>query len=534
MAATSPSRIVALDVVRGAAVMGILAMNIVAFAMPLQAYFNPFAYGADSAIDIAAYAFNFVLVDGKMRGLFTFLFGASMLLVIELAEAKGQSAASVTYRRQIWLLVFGAIHFYLIWFGDILMSYALIGMIAFFFRRLGVGALVAWGSALLLLQLTIVSASAAYAHSLAAAMSGPAPGSETVREWKEFAGDFAVPSAAKLQEIFALHLGPWTGIVREQVTDHLGDPFLFAFLFGPETLAYMLFGMAALKSGFLAGAWADRRYEWVALIGLGTMIPVYAIICWVLFADGFTVPGIFTWYMAATIPFRPVMVVGYAALIIVLTRNGGWLVERIAAAGRAAFTNYLGTSIVMTGIFYGWGLGLYGALSRAELWLVVLAMWVVMLLWSKPWLDRFRYGPIEWLWRSLARWELQPMRKRVAAFRGRRGLDPPEALVGGLAAEAGTVARQQRVGRLVEQLDGPLEHPAKLDHVLDQLVREAVGFDAEPRRRLDQLGDLGERLGAELAGFALERMRRNHERAVFCSRIACSIWPTDLMPSSRK
>ncbi|MBA3834514.1 MAG: DUF418 domain-containing protein, partial [Sphingomonas sp.] len=101
------------------------------------------------------------------------------------------------------------------------------------------------------------------------------------------------------------------------------------------------------------------------------------------------------------------------ALIILATRGGGWLTERIAAAGRAAFTNYLGTSILMTGLFYGWGLGLYGSLGRAELYLVVFAMWALMLLWSKPWLDRFAYGPFEWLWRSLARWDVQPMRKRV-------------------------------------------------------------------------------------------------------------------------
>ena len=413
MATTSPNRIVTLDIVRGVAVMGILAMNIVAFAMPIQAYFNPFAYGAASTVDIAAYAFNFVLIDGKMRGLFTFLFGASMLLVIELAEAKGESAASVTYRRQLWLLVFGAIHFYLIWFGDILMSYALVGMVAFFFRRLGVRALIAWGVALLMIQLALMAASAAHVHSLAAAVSGPSPSADAIREWNGFAADFAVPSAAKLQEMMALYLGPWTGIVHEQVGENLGDPLFFSLLFGPETLAYMLFGMAALKSGFLTGAWAERRYERIALIGFGLTIPAYAVLCVLLFRDGFTVPGIFTWYMSATIPLRPVMVVAYAALIIDLTRNGGWLVDRIAAAGRAAFTNYLGTSLVMTFIFYGWGLGLFSSVGRAELWLVVIAMWVLMLAWSKPWLDRFCYGPFEWLWRSLARWQVQPLRKRL-------------------------------------------------------------------------------------------------------------------------
>jgi len=390
--------------------MGILAMNIVAFAMPIQAYFSPAPYGSESAVDYAAYAFNFVLVDGKMRGLFSFLFGASMLLVIQLAQSKGVSAASVTYRRQFWLLIFGLIHFYLIWFGDILVGYALTGMVAYFFRNKGAKALIAWGIALVALQFAIMAASAAHAYSLAAALADPGASAAAVKEWNEFAGDFTA-SPAKLQEIVALHLGPWAGVVGAQVEEHLWDPLIFSLLFGPETLAYMLFGMAALKSGFLTGDWAERRYERIAFIGLGLTIPVYAILCWLLFADGFTVTGIFTWYMAATVPFRPVMVAAYAALIIILTDQGGWLVERIAATGRAAFTNYLGTSILMTAIFYGWGLGLYGSVGRAELYLFVIAAWVLMLAWSKPWLDRFAYGPLEWAWRSLSRWEVQPMRK---------------------------------------------------------------------------------------------------------------------------
>src|SRR3712207_4968297 len=98
-AVTEPDRIASLDVVRGVAVMGILAMNIVAFAMPFGAYMNPFAYGLETWADMASWAFSFVFVDGKMRGLFSFLFGASMLLVIERAEASGQSPARVHYAR---------------------------------------------------------------------------------------------------------------------------------------------------------------------------------------------------------------------------------------------------------------------------------------------------------------------------------------------------------------------------------------------------------------------------------------------------
>src|SRR5688572_22594258 len=109
MATTSSQtdRLATLDLVRGVAVMGILAMNIVAFAMPMAAYINPLAYGSEGPIDFASYAFSFVLIDGKMRGLFSFLFGASMLLVIERAEARGESAAATHYRRMLVLLLFG-------------------------------------------------------------------------------------------------------------------------------------------------------------------------------------------------------------------------------------------------------------------------------------------------------------------------------------------------------------------------------------------------------------------------------------------
>ena len=105
------------------------------------------------------------------------------------------------------------------------------------------------------------------------------------------------------------------------------------------------------------------------------------------------------------------MAIGYAALIILLSRSGGAAVARFTAVGRAAFTNYLGSSILGTAIFYG--LKLYGTLDRVHVTLFVPLFWMLMLLWSKPWLDRFAYGPFEWAWRSLARWKVQPMRKRL-------------------------------------------------------------------------------------------------------------------------
>ena len=114
---------------------------------------------------------------------------------------------------------------------------------------------------------------------------------------------------------------------------------------------------------------------------------------------------------------RPLLALAYAALVILAVRSGTvpWLTERLAAAGRMAFSNYLGTSLVMTTIFYGYGLGLFGQLHRAQLYWLVLGQWLLILGWSKPWLRRFRYGPFEWAWRSLARFELVSFRQAIAS-----------------------------------------------------------------------------------------------------------------------
>src|SRR3546814_4576029 len=120
MNAATNRRFESLDAIRGVAVMGILAMNIVAFALPFSAYSNPAAGGPPAPADLATWVFDFVFVDSKMRGLFSLLFGASTLLVIERAAAQGRSQEAAHYARMIWLALFGLAHFYLIWFGHIL------------------------------------------------------------------------------------------------------------------------------------------------------------------------------------------------------------------------------------------------------------------------------------------------------------------------------------------------------------------------------------------------------------------------------
>ena len=417
-AASEPGpRIVALDVVRGVAVLGILAMNIVAFAMPFNAYMNPAAYGLESNLDLASWAISFVFVDGKMRGLFSFLFGASALLVIERAQASGQSAARVHYSRMLWLLVFGLAHFYFIWFGDILSGYALLGLILYFFRNMAPRRLVVAGGILIVVQLIFFLGITFATGMLREAATAPRPNPKAMVQWQEMSEQFGALSAQGLADKLSLFHGPYIGLVRDRLIERGAEPFESLLFFGWETLAYMLFGMAALKTGFFKGKWRALDYFKVAVMGFAITVPAYALLAWVMASDGFSIPIQFAVGLAATVPFRPLMVLAYAALIILLASRTGWLTARLAAAGRAAFSNYLGTSLIMTTLFYGYGVGLYGTMSRAELWLVVLPMWALMLLWSKPWLDRFRYGPFEWLWRSLSRWRLEPMRRSAPAAR---------------------------------------------------------------------------------------------------------------------
>jgi uncharacterized protein len=246
---------------------------------------------------------------------------------------------------------------------------------------------------------------------LAQAVALPDADAAALDQWQGIEDQFGILSGQPLADKLALFRGAYAGLVETRLMQRTFEPLISLSLFGWETLAYMLLGMAALKSGLFKGEWSPRLYRRIAAIALAISLPAYAVLAWQMTRAGFSIPSVMLYSLAAPTIFRPIMVIGYVALIMLLARRGGAFLDRIAAAGRVAFTNYLGTSLIMTTLFYGHGLGLYGSMSRASLWLVVIAMWGLMLLWSKPWLERFLYGPFEWLWRSLSRWERQPMRR---------------------------------------------------------------------------------------------------------------------------
>ncbi|WP_150295447.1 DUF418 domain-containing protein [Sphingobium estronivorans] len=401
------SRIPAMDVLRGCAVMGILWMNIAAFALPEQAYFSPAAAGPLSAGDMIFWAVSFLLVDGKMRALFSMLFGASMLLLIDREEMAGRDGRRAQMLRAAWLFVFGLAHYLLLWWGDILMIYALVGLAALLFVRQEPLALVKWAFLFFLLHFLVCASFIAtlYAWSHAAAPNVSAG-------FAYFIESFSNPMHPAIRSEIAIYRGGYAGILLHHVALFGGQwvttlPFV-AF----DTLGFMLLGMAMLKGGFLTGRWQAEQYWRTArhcfLIGL---IPMAGLAAWVIGSGFAALPALGT-VLAWSFPFRIPLAVGWAALIL-------WLfaryrdrapAHRIAAVGRLALSNYLGTSLVMCAIFYGWGLGLFGHMRYSQLPLFVIPAWIFMLLWSPLWQKRFALGPMEWLWRTLARGQTQKIR----------------------------------------------------------------------------------------------------------------------------
>jgi uncharacterized protein len=400
-ALTPPDRIATIDVVRGVAVLGILLPNIVAFAMPSYAYVDPTVYGGAKGANWWAWAITFVVADGKMRGLFTMLFGASSVLIAERVAAGGERPARVHYARMISLLAIGMIHAYLIWSGDILVLYATCGAVAFVAWRWDVSRLLAIAVLLMAAQLAggvVDHGAARYFEARAtAADAGP----HLREKWSAYQAGIGDARRKASEEVAAFSNG-WRKALpmRMSLTWDSHSDVLPRTI--PETLALMLAGMALYRSGFFHGRWSRKQHRWVLLLGFGICPPLYALVAWWISSSGFDPITMLLAQPLHLVLLRPAMTLAYATATICLVQSGALprMAERLAAVGRMALSNYLGTSVVCTYLFCGYGLGWFGRLERWQLYPVVLAVWGLMLWWSKPFLARFDHGPAEWTWRA--------------------------------------------------------------------------------------------------------------------------------------
>ena len=404
-------RIASLDFIRGLAVMGILAANIVAFGQPFAAYMYPDAFmtphgSAEETMWIA----QFVLIDGKMRALFTLLFGVGLYIFMERAWAKG-ATRWLQVRRLLWLGLFGLLHYFFIWNGDILFLYAVAGLCMMPFIKM-----TARGQ-LILGLITYVAGGLLYlgiGWSMEMAESGAFATSE--QEAAEMQAEMEKGKQEKLtdsrEDAQAIIAGDYAGFVAHNFRDNATDLLFLLIMFWMETWPLMLIGMALYRMGLFEGRFARGKQAGWALAGLAVGGVLSLLIALRVQAMDFSYYSALAAFIGWSHFPRLMMGLGLLALLALVGAGIlGWLGERISAAGRAAFTNYLGTSVLMLFVFHGWGLGLFGDLTRGQLYLVVLGTCALMLLWSKPWLERFRFGPLEWLWRCLTYGRAFPLRR---------------------------------------------------------------------------------------------------------------------------
>lgn len=388
-------RIASLDVLRGLGVLGILAVNAAAFALPLAAYSDPALLPLERPSQIA-WALVHVFFERKFVTLFSLLFGASILLVG--GEGGDPERERVLNRRLGWLAFFGVVHGAAIWFGDILLLYAVAGVLAARSRSWSAPRLFLAG-ALLYLAGTALEAIGALLPILAPDAFG-----------------HAAPAASGLQAEIDAYRGGLASAALQNLRNWgvLAASSLAVYTW--STLGLMLIGMGLLKIGVLQARAGVAFYALLALAGLAALAAV-GWATWGYLQTGMTSALWEIYADAANMAFAPPVTLGYLGLAALALKGGLFHGARDALAdvGRMAFTNYVAQSLIMTTIFWsGRGVGLFGQVSRAELWALVVAVWCLQIAWSRLWLSAFSYGPLEWVWRRLSYARPVPIRRAAA------------------------------------------------------------------------------------------------------------------------
>lgn len=383
-------RIDGLDALRGFAILGILVMNIQAFAMINQAYGNPTLGGTMTGADFWIWAVSHVGFDAKFLALFAALFGAGLVLMAERAEAAGASPWRQHRRRMGILALFGLIHAYAIWYGDILFAYSIIGLIAFAFRNTSAHRLLVFAGLFYLVPVIVALVMTALFTIMPAA------------ELEEIRVTWWQPSAAAIAAQESAYRSGWLGQLAQRGSDAATLQLIALPLEeGWRILAWMLAGMAAFKTGLLTAAWSARRYASVGLLGAGIGIPVA--VAGVVFnqTTGWEMETAF--YLGALFNHiaAPFITLAWVCALLIVLKSGhaAGVLSRFRAIGRTALSSYILTSLLCTTVFYGHGLGWFGQADRIDQLMVMFAVWAVLLIVAPAWLARFNMGPLEWLWR---------------------------------------------------------------------------------------------------------------------------------------
>lgn len=388
-------RIDAIDAARGLAVCGIVLLNVYNFAMPPAAYFNPLAFGGDGPATLTIWALESIFAQDAFRAIFAMLFGAGVAIQFERGStARGHLA------RMVVLLVIGYFHALLLNNGDVLRLYALTGVLLPPLLRLSQRGLLL---AILALGAVHLGALGWFAASW-------------LRFWWDVENGVGDPAAlAMWQAEFGIDpaaVERGLAVGRQTLGERIADralewrgPLIIFAAFLPQTLAAMLLGVWAWRSGLLRGRWERTRAKRFAIRLATVALPPMAALCAAAFWSGFAGTVVGTTALVWSQPFAIALGLAYVAAMLAHWQArpiSGGVGRRLAAAGRLSLSNYIGASIVMAALFHSWGLGWFGQVSRIEATLVALGVIAVMLV-ASPALARAGHGPFERLWRGAAR-----------------------------------------------------------------------------------------------------------------------------------
>ena len=395
-------RIITLDILRGFAVLGILIMNIQSFSMPASAYLNPTSFENLEDINFYVWIVSHVFANQKFMAIFSMLFGAGIILISQKVRKEQIRSGKLQYRRFFWLLIIGLFHAYLLWYGDILVAYAICGFLMFAFR----GKKKAY-----LFQAGIIFLVVGSALKLLSAYSIPfwEPG-----QFEALRNEIWSPDNSVLSQEIDFYTSNWERQMLRRVPDALN---MQTVVFLSETFwrvsGLMLLGMAFFKKGALTAQQSKKYLSKMMIYGFGIGLP--------LVVSGVIMDFHYRWDFKIGFYFLTqfnywgsiLMAIGYIGWIVFLCKisTRGFIAKRLASVGRMALTNYLMQSIICTYIFYGHGFGLFGDLDRSAQAVAVLLLWVFQIAFSTIWLSYFQYGPFEWLWRSLSYGRSQRIKK---------------------------------------------------------------------------------------------------------------------------
>lgn len=392
--APAVERVQLLDTLRALALLGVIIMNISGMIMRFDA---GRVLETAGPLDFAVAGFDLIFLQGKARSCFAFLFGVGFAILMSRSEAMGKDFGGFYVRRMLALFAFGLVNQAFLFWGDILATYALLGLVLLLFRD-------ASDRTILRTGLILVIAPPLLAGLVEAVSGQPVP--------NLVVADAAAEQARGLAAVTSPHYLDLVAFSMTQAIERYATQTSHKLIYDLGVLGLFLLGAWTARRGVLLDVEANRPLlrriaRWCIPTGIALSILNASRL------GGVSLDGALHGLVTAAFVGLPILALGYISILALLfSRRARRLQSALAPAGRMALTNYLASGAIGASVFYGFGLGRIGDFNVAPLNLFAIAMFVGMVAGSAAWLSVFRQGPVEWLWRCLSHGERQPMLRR--------------------------------------------------------------------------------------------------------------------------